>query len=441
MTCRNKSNKKGKKSMKLKEMYQKLRKAEKMKYEMQETEFILDGDSPKFQKKAGNLSLLEKIADRWYRFLERIFAPGCYYIGKDVASKLPRPDLNLGKIPSRLVVNSEAASASFGVNVVLMLLPGMIFGNAVVIVPFRRWRLCFFRPISMEGSPVKIALGRRSFVEGDTIVLDGTIPASNTGEYAYALNVPNYIAKTLRSLTFWFGTTAKYQPCGVRRILATDGAKSAIAASSEHIFEYVNCRLSSSCSRGESVVSCVLSDKGDGTAELKVMCASRIVKVLPDVIKDDYDGNLPVKIGCAKRFCSGYIISRGDKTEVLEQEVRMPKKDSEESQYVPTPPGVEIGVRLEELGPSMKLEYGEADAVEQKAGEGLVQTQRTIVLAEGLAVLQLPLDKGRSVATALKAFSENVSSIPLPQAELMDELFTGENALYLRWHRGWSNQV
>jgi len=254
---------------------------------------------------------------------------------------------------SRFVICNEKKPVSFGVDVNVLFIPGKIFSEAVVVVPVWWGKLYFFRPIQVEGGPVKIAIGKRSFVEGDTIVLDGTEwTGDNSG---YSLNLPSHIVAALRSLRF---------------VNNSEGEK-AICDS-----------LSMPSTRGFSVVSCAFTLKGDGTVELVVKCTPKLSIVLPDiVVVANQEKNEMTKIGYAKRFCVGYIITRGLKTAVLGRE---------------------------------------------------------IVLAEGESVLNLPLDEAKNVARALKAFDETVSMVPLLPSRGLDEMFCGEDALYLRWHRDWT---
>jgi hypothetical protein len=216
--------------------------------------------APKSKKQASNMSFKHRLIDVWYQILECAFAPGCYYIGKDVADKMPlqRCQPRLSSVPvtilpseaSRIAILSEKKK-SFGVDVSLMLHPGPAFGNSVVSHRVLGSMLYFFKPIPIEGSPVKIALGRRSFCENDTVVFDGTVPSEEHSVNVPNVNVPNYIASALRSAQFY----SEQQ-------------------------ERVACCLSSPYSSGEPIVKTEKTDNGDGTSKLKIDVSDSIVKAL-----------------------------------------------------------------------------------------------------------------------------------------------------------------
>lgn len=322
----------------------------------------------KVRKQKSNLRFLDRIKDSWYRLLEWAYGGNCYFIGKDIAtSLLLRKDR---KVQSRVLVFSEARSDSFGVNQRMSLETGFVFGNAVQIRKFLWTKLYFFKPITIEGTPIKLALARRCFVENDTIVLDGRINE-------FYLNLPSHMAAVLRSLAFDIEDSSDW-PLNVK--------------------EVVGCHISYPTVQKLVGIVCVRTDNEDGTSKLSISCAGDtkvLERIMPTVLEVDVEpfgeasvasSEKRVPLPNLKRFACGYNFTRGETT-------------------------------------------GFTDA-----------THETFALANRHGALLMPTEEAKNLERALKALSDSVCLGPTDPIAL-DEVYVGDKAIYLRWHRGWTNAL
>ena len=323
---------------------------------------------PKRKKQVGNLSFNERLVDLWYRFLERTFAPGCYYIGQDV--KIPDyPKTKDIDCPSQITITSEKKNASFGLDIELFLRSGSVFRDAVETRKILWKTLVFFKPIPIANSSVRIALGRRCFIENDTIVIQGP-----TQDYtaSYALNVPGDIADVLRIIEIGF----------------------------------LNKRESISCQRlgygvgttAGKMVRWEIEEGKDGTSNLKIIVDDSNKKVMPNIIDADEDsGVLDEKKAYvtrpSTRIVDGIQITSGEKASLVRATIGTLRKP-------------------------------------------LVHT--ILTLPTGSDTMTLHTEDVKLVVSALKAFN-NLGPMVSSQGSEMDELYRGKDAIYLKWHRGWSN--
>ena len=315
-----------------------------------------------FEKQASNLSFRDRLADSWYRFLERTFAPGCYYIGSDV--KIPDyPRTKDIDCPSKLTITSEKKNASFGVDIELVVRFGSIFRDAVETHKILGKKLVFFRPIHIENSSVRIALGRRSFIENDTVVLQGSI---SKDVVTYGLNIPGDIIQVLRNTEFHFKNSKEY-----------------VSSSYQSETTYPAGKL----------VSWEL-EEGNGTSNLKISVDDLITNVIPNILTPSEVENVS-SVSSSTRIVGGIKIVRGETASLV------------------------------------KTTKGTVE-------KPLVHT--TLTLPKGSGTLTVSTEDAKLVVNALTALN-NLSPNGFHRGLEMDELYRGKEAIYLKWHRGWSNYV
>ena len=171
----------------------------------------------KSKKRKSNMEFRDRMSDRWHQFLERIFSKGCYYIGKDIALALlknadpiMRFDVDVDMSGNSLAVLYARKTESFGLNVDIYLRSGYILAEAIRKVHVLGIPLYFFSPIHVDvgcdtldsKKDVRIAIGKHSFVDGNTIVFDGHPFITHDFCVFNHLNLPNHIVSVLRSIVF-----------------------------------------------------------------------------------------------------------------------------------------------------------------------------------------------------------------------------------------------
>ena len=328
-----------------------------------------------FEKQASNLSFRDRLADSWYRFLERTFAPGCYYIGSDYGAalccgKAYGMDGEEIVTPSQLTISSEKKNASFGIDIELVVKFGSIFRDAVETHKILGKKLVFFRPIHIENSSVRIALGRRSFIENDTVVLQGS---TSEDVVAYGLNIPGDITQVLRNTEFHFLKNKEYVSSFYW---------------SEPIYP------------AGKLVSWELEEV-NGTSNLKINVDDLITNVIPNILSPSEVGadntivNNVALVSSSTRIVGGIKIVRGETASLV------------------------------------KTTKGTVE-------KPLVHT--TLTLPKGSGTLTVSTEDAKLVVNALTALND-LSPHGFHRGLEMDELYRGEEAIYLKWHRGWSNYV
>jgi hypothetical protein len=321
---------------------------------------------PKFETQASNLSFRERLVDSWHRFLERTLAPGCYYIGLDYGAalccgKAYGTDGEEIVTPSQLTIISEKKNDSFGVDIELLVKFGSIFRDAVEIHKVLGKKFVFFRPIHIENSSIRIAIGRRSFIENDTVVLNGS---TSEDVVAYRLNIPGDIMQVLRNTNFH------------------------VLKDKEHVSSF--CR-SEPIYPARKLVSWELEEV-NGTSNLKINVDDLITNVIPNILSPSEVGNVAL-VSSSTLIVGGIKIVRG------------------------------------ETASFVKITKGTVE-------KPLVYT--TLTLPKGSGTLTLSTEDAKLVVDALKALND-LSSYGFYRGMEMDELYRGKEAIYLKWHRGWSN--
>jgi hypothetical protein len=321
---------------------------------------------PKFEKQASNLSFRERLVDSWYRFLERTFAPGCYYIGSDYGAalccgKAYGMDGEEIVTPSQLAISSEKKNASFGVDIELVVKFGSIFRDAVETHKILSKKLVFFRPIHIEDSSVRIAIGKRSFIENDTVVLKGS---TNEDVVTYGLNIPGDIMQILRNTEFHFKNNKEY-----------------VSSSYQSEPTYPAGKL----------VSWELEEV-NGTSNLKINVDDLITELIPNILTPSEVENVS-SVSSSTRIVGGIKIVRGETASLV------------------------------------KITKGTVE-------KPLVHT--TLTLPKKSGTLTLSTEDAKLVVNALTALND-LRPHGFHRGLEMDELYRGKEAIYLKWHRGWSN--
>ena len=249
---------------------------------------IMDWDAfERHNKSKTNMIFKQRLQDRWYWLLEKIFAPGCYFVkaGSDVLNLNPDYICN-----SSIDILTEKGSHTFGKDVEINFVFGKIFYQNLVCKRVLGISLYFSRPFSI--GDIKIALGTRSFFENDTLVL--ACPP-DIQERTYSLNLPSHAVSFLKAFKF-------------------------ICKKGEKEFVYLYDDIKFSCYSYKGYITCSRTDYPEsGKSDLNISVQYGIDLCYPIVEEGKEDEKYKNLYVYAKRFAAGFYFVRADKTGFVDE--------------------------------------------------------------------------------------------------------------------------